>query len=1047
MSVQDTAARAEPAQVFNPFPGLRSFEPDEDHLFFGREEQIDDLLGRLRRTRFLAVVGTSGSGKSSLVRSGLIPSLYSGFMVQAGSSWRVAILRPGSDPIGNLAAALHQPGVLGRDPELADVNRHLIEATLHRSAHGLAEVVRQARIPEDDNLLVVVDQFEELFRFKHSVQIERSGDHALAFVKLLLEASRDEGVPVYVVLTMRSDFIGNCTEFPGLAEASNQGQYLVPRMTREERRQAIVGPVAVGGADIAPRLVTRLLNDVGDDPDQLPILQHALMRTWAHWEAHQAPDEPLDLRHYEAVGTLSEALSQHAEEAYRELADDRQRRIAEAMFKALTDRGSDARGIRRPTTVAEVSELAGASEEEVVAVVEVFRRPGRTFLMPPAGTPLDSGTVLDISHESLMRIWTRLIDWVDEEARAAQVYLRLSRAAARYQEGSAGLLRDPELQLALNWRQEARPTAAWAERYDVAFERAMLYLDYSKKERDLYLERRERERRRQLRRARWLAVILGSAAAAMLGLGVVAFERQIQAEQSAAEAQRNAHQAEVSAREAQLQRGIADRERLRAQEKESEARENARRALDNADQAARNAERARRSETAARSNEVRARQAAELARHNEQMAVEAGESALAAQETALEQKTRADRLAQLQLARALALQTIHMQQAGRHQLAALLAVEAYRLNERHGGRSDDADIYTALRQSLARLDPDRQTVVRGAADAVRSLALAADSHTLATACDDGRVRLVDLRSPSAAPRILGAFEAPVRAVAFAPEGLRLAAGTFDGAVWLWDLERPGAPPRSLPFAGAGVVALSFGPGGRLLAAGGSNGAVGVLDLGAAEASPQVLPAGGGERVLDVAFAPDGRRLAAASDGGGVLLWDLKRPSAAPATLAAGRRIRSVAFDPAGTTLAAGTDDGPILLLDPAAPGRAPRAELLGHASGVTELAFAAGRPLLASAGLDGTVRLWSHRVPEQEAIRLADHRSWVWTLTLTPDGRHVISGGADRIVRISWTRARPLAEEVCQKVSRNMSREEWQEHLPADLEYEPTCPDLKETGP
>src|SRR3954466_15784521 len=101
-----TAAR------FSPFPGLRPFEPDEDHLFFGREREIDELLRRLRSTRFLSVVGTSGSGKSSLVRSGLIPSLYSGFMVAAGSSWRVAMLRPGEDPIGRLAEALDASGVL-----------------------------------------------------------------------------------------------------------------------------------------------------------------------------------------------------------------------------------------------------------------------------------------------------------------------------------------------------------------------------------------------------------------------------------------------------------------------------------------------------------------------------------------------------------------------------------------------------------------------------------------------------------------------------------------------------------------------------------------------------------------------------------------------------------------------------------------------------------------------------------------------------------------------------------------------------------------------
>ncbi|MGA2648705.1 MAG: ATP-binding protein, partial [Candidatus Sulfotelmatobacter sp.] len=269
--------------LFNPFPGLRPFEPDEDHLFFGREKEIDELLRRLRSGRFLSVVGTSGSGKSSLVRSGLIPALQSGFMVKAGSSWRVAVVRPGTDPIGNLARSLNTSDVLGTSGDLSNGSQILVEVTLRRSTVGLVEALRQAQIPRDDNLLVVVDQFEELFRFRHGCQNQNLKDEAVAFVKLLLEATQQDKLPIYVVLTMRSDFIGDCMEYPGLPEAVNAGMYLVPRMTRQELRSAITGPVAVGGGQIASRLVLRLLNDIGDNQDQLPVLQHALMRTWDYW--------------------------------------------------------------------------------------------------------------------------------------------------------------------------------------------------------------------------------------------------------------------------------------------------------------------------------------------------------------------------------------------------------------------------------------------------------------------------------------------------------------------------------------------------------------------------------------------------------------------------------------------------------------------------------------------------------------------------------------------------------------------------------------------
>jgi len=380
---------------FNPFPGLRPFEAEEDHLFFGREKQIDDLLRRLRTTRFLSVIGTSGSGKSSLVRAGLIPALQGGFMAGAGSSWRIATFRPAGDPIGNLATALSDPTVLGSDPELAATQRVLIEATLRRGTLGLVDAIRQAMLPPQHNVLIVVDQFEELFRFRHSRQADCK-DEALAFVKLLLEAARHE-VPLYVVLTMRSDFIGDCMEYPGLPEAINAGQYLVPRMSRDELRLAITGPVAVGGGEIATRLVLRLLNDVGDDQDQLPVLQHALMRTWDVWANHGEAERPVDLEDYEAAGTMRNALHDHAEEAYRETEARGLQRIAEHLFKAITDTFSDARGVRRPTSVGNLLAITAASEAELVEVVEIFRKPGRSFLMPPGRMPLEPSTVIDLT--------------------------------------------------------------------------------------------------------------------------------------------------------------------------------------------------------------------------------------------------------------------------------------------------------------------------------------------------------------------------------------------------------------------------------------------------------------------------------------------------------------------------------------------------------------------------------------------------------------------------------------------------------------------------
>ena len=490
----------------NPFPGLRPFEADEDYLFFGRETRVDELLRRLRFNRFLAVVGTSGCGKSSLIRSGLIPALHGGQMVKAGSSWRIAIMRPGGHPFRELATALAGPGVLDMPASPVETSgRPLVEVALRRGARGLVDAVRQARLPPSDNLLVVVDQFEELFRFQQSRGPESAHGEAVAFVKLLLEASEQSEVPVYIVLTMRSDFIGDCMEYAGLPEALNNSQYLVPRMTRDELRSAIAGPVAVAGAEIAPRLVQRLLNDMGSDQDQLPVLQHALMRTWDRWASAPEPRGPIDLDDYEGVGGLRDALSRHAEEAFADASPGREQQLVERMFRALSDIVTDPRGGRHPCAVSEIAAIAEAPIEDVVQAVERFRKPGRSFLMPPASVALTPDTIVDLSHESLMRCWARLRRWVEEERTAAAVYLRLTRAAQWFDDGTAGLWRDPELGMGLKWRDERRPTAAWAERYDPSFERAMGFLENSEVERDRLVNERRAERVRQWRRLQWIA--------------------------------------------------------------------------------------------------------------------------------------------------------------------------------------------------------------------------------------------------------------------------------------------------------------------------------------------------------------------------------------------------------------------------------------------------------------------------------------------------------------------------------------------------------------
>lgn len=485
-----------------PYPGLRPFRRDEADIFFGREQQVDQLLSRLESHRLLAVVGASGCGKSSLVRAGMLSALEGGFMASAGARWRVAEMRPGSRPLANLASAVQQSGLLDPQWRKREEASGFLLAALRRGPLGLAELLREPLRPDNSNLLLLVDQFEEIFRFRRHGDAEEAAE----FVRLLLASARQQETGIYVVLTMRSDFLGDCAVFDGLPEAINDAQYLIPRMTPEQCRAAIVGPAAAFGARVAPELADRILEEIGADADQLPLMQHVLMRVWSRAcegsrrvEGGAEAETPLvmTLADYEAVGGLRDALSRHADELYDSL-EESERPVAESLMRTLSERGADQRDTRRPTPLAEAAEVAQRPAAIVAKVADLFRRPDCSFLLPPLAIDLEPATVLDISHESLIRQWARMSQWVQAEADSAAIYRRLAETARLWKTGRAAVWTTPDLENALAWRQREAPTAAWARRYGGDFDLSMEFLDASVAAQEQALQAEEQRRTREL---------------------------------------------------------------------------------------------------------------------------------------------------------------------------------------------------------------------------------------------------------------------------------------------------------------------------------------------------------------------------------------------------------------------------------------------------------------------------------------------------------------------------------------------------------------------
>jgi len=553
------------ASNIHPFIGLRPFRIEDAPFFFGREQQIAKLLHLVHSGSLISVIGSSGSGKSSLVRAGLLPALMA---TDTGStSWDWVEMRPGESPVRNLADALARPneaaGAAAFDP-LAESRADRIEVMLRSSSFGIGEALKGARGRDPGRLLIVVDQFEEIFRFAdlrarrnaNPTRASELRDEATFFVRLLLTAAADDNFPGAIVLTMRSDFIGDCARFHGLSEAVTKTQYLVPALTRDQRALAIRGPVERAGATIEAALIQRVLNDTNEDPDQLPVLQHAMMRCCQRAQDHDRPLPPaLTLERYNEIGGIEGALTRHGDEVLQQLeahavatvaataaanevtnavTDEvtpdalNLHDVAKRIFQSLTEVEGQGRVIRRPQTLGDLVKVIAqddASPDELARieaavrqVVAHFADPMCSFLRAPTEDRLSETAVVDIGHEALIRRWERLggldqTNWVHQEREDAEKYSRLV-TLADLETLPPQLLNEFE-----TWWQQRQPSGFWARRYTRGGEsRLRAAADLLARSRaEVVREQAQRARSRLQRRLKWAGGAAVVAAVAVSG--------------------------------------------------------------------------------------------------------------------------------------------------------------------------------------------------------------------------------------------------------------------------------------------------------------------------------------------------------------------------------------------------------------------------------------------------------------------------------------------------------------------------------------------------
>ena len=537
----------------NPYIGLRPFKENDNHLFFGRDKQIKNIIINLKNTGFTAIIGSSGSGKSSLIRSGLIPALKKGIRKGQGEGWKIGIFKPGYDPIGSLAKSLISLGITNynsKDTKINNSKEHT-SSILRSHENGISNVLNDFTKENSENILIIIDQFEEIFRGHINEKGYPAGSRDFSlFVNLILNTLSNKRV--YIVLSMRSDFLADCTRFFGLPEALNKGQYLIPRMTKDEVNEVITKPLRLINATISETLVERILNQIENRQTQLPILQHTLMRIVDFWKNKSNSQGSIDIEHYNAVGGLEKALSNHADEAYLELKTEEDKNIIKSIFKSITDTSSNSDGIRRPCSLVKLSQQINVSEAKIKEVIKGFRSSERSFIFPSLTQEINGEDMIDISHESLMREWERLKNWLTEELDSSKIYLNLCSLATLYQEGRGSLLINPELAIVLKWKEKQRPTEAWGSRYDTSFPRAINFLEDSKIKFDAELLRKSLGQKRKSKRNKRLLIFFSVLSILLLGLTFFAnqeTERATKNEKIAIEAKEDADKSALAAKE------------------------------------------------------------------------------------------------------------------------------------------------------------------------------------------------------------------------------------------------------------------------------------------------------------------------------------------------------------------------------------------------------------------------------------------------------------------------------------------------------------------
>lgn len=1042
-----------PAPGEPPFKGLDFFDEADANLFFGREQLIEKLANEVRANRFLAVVvGASGSGKSSVVRAGLIPALReSGDGGQgAEREWRVFVMTPTAHPLEALAT------VLTRDQSLT-VTAQLLDdlAREPRSLHlWLRRITMDERTGDDPRplssavrrFLLVVDQFEELFTLcRDYLEREQFVDNLVnAVAPNVGQAAPKDGMAgiaptpsLTLVLTIRADFYAHLADYPELRNlVAKQQEYIGP-MNTEELRSAIQEPAVRGHWEFEPGLADLILRDVGDEPGALPLLSHALLETWRRRSGHL-----MTLKGYHDAGGVRGAIAHTAESTYQLLSPEQQA-IARNIFVRLTELGEGTEDTRRR---AEIGELE-TGDWERARVRQVLT------LLADARLITTGQDTVEVAHEALIREWPRLREWLNQDREGLKLHRALTEAANEWElmerDGSV-LYRGARLAQAqeyatlypnsLNAQERAFLEASRenekheAREREEQRERELLAAQKLAAEQQARIEETNRANKRLRQRAVFLAgvVILAlvAAGAALFFLTQSNANLQIANEQHA---------------EADLQRDNALRaEALAEKEKRAAtARELASASVANLD-------------IDPERSILLALQAVDATKKDGIVLREAEEALHRAVQTSrvvhtITGITKPNQVAfsadgKLLAVRGKSVIKIFDAQAANERVAIpttpgysdhiafspdgkqLVTFDApeeeniiLKILDTQTGATLRAMTLPVSRKDWAysAYSPDWKRVAVGLADGtskvfdmetgkelmtlkghtafVDDVAYSPDGTRIATASDDETAKIWDATTGKELLTLHG-HSGWVWSINFSPDGKRIATSSADNTAKVWDAA---TGKELLKIREAGMVTnVSFSPDGRRIATSSGPGKARVFDISSGNEIATFV--GHQLGVWGISFSPDGGHLATASDDGAVKIWDtapsreyMTLPVEGISNFAIG--AGTVAYSPDGTHLAVGLRDGTIKVWD-ATSGNEVKI-LRGHTDAIHKIAYNHDGTRLASASNDKTAKIWD-MATGKELATLGENSGGIISVDWSPDGTRVATGSADHTVKI-----------------------------------------------